>query len=157
MSPHLSSRLAVVGLLALLSLPAIVRADDKDKVTVSVVAILASESNDKIDKKLKNIAAEIHEINPKLIGFQTAKETCLDVAINSKEKFQLVEGQVISINVQKDADTDNKNLIRVSPPTLGDITYYSSCGKFLPIITEYKTKSGDLLIIAIRVQPCREK
>jgi hypothetical protein len=157
MSPYLRSRLAVLGLLALLSLPAAARADDKDKVTVSVVTILASESIDKIDKKLKNIAAEIHEINPKLIGFQTAKETCKDVASNSKEKFELVEGQAISINVQRDADTDNKNLIRVSPPTLGDITYYSSCGKFLPIITEYKTKNGDVLIIAIRVQPCREK
>jgi hypothetical protein len=133
-----------------------VRADD-NKVTVSVVAILATDQNDKVEKKLTGIAAEIQKLNPRLTGFQTAKETCKEVGISVSDKFDLVEGQVVTITVEQGANKDNKNRLKISPPTLGDITYCTTCGKFLPIITEYKTKDGEVLILAIRVQPCREK
>ena len=99
----------------------------------------------------------MQKINPKLTGFQIVKDACLDIGLNAPQKFTLVEDQVVTITVEQAANKDNKNRIKVSPPTLGDITYSTTCGKFLPIITEYKTKNGDILIIAIRVQPCREK
>jgi uncharacterized protein YlxW (UPF0749 family) len=133
-----------------------VRADD-NKVTVSVVAILATDQNEKVEKKLTGVAAEVQKLNPKLTGFQTAKETRKDLAIDTPHKFDLVEGQGVTITIEEAANKDNKNRLKVSPPTLGDITYCTTCGKFLPIITEYKTKDGEVLIIAIRVQPCREK
>jgi hypothetical protein len=139
----------------LFATPAVI-ADD-DKVTVSVVTILATDKNDKVEKKLAGIATEVQKRNAKLTGFQSVKETRMDVALNSAVKFTLVEDQVVTINVERGADKDNKNTIKVLPPTLGEITYYTSCGKFLPIITEYKTKDGEVLIIGIRVQPCKDK
>jgi hypothetical protein len=149
-------RVALCGLLALfLATPAVTAADDK--VTVSVVTILATDKNEKIDKKLTAIAAELQKINPKLTGFHSPQEACKEIALNSAVKFDLVEDQVVTIDVERGADKDNKNLIRIQPPTLGEIKYYTSCGKFLPIITEYKTKNGEVLIIAIRVQPCKGK
>jgi hypothetical protein len=37
---------------------------------------------------------------------------------------------------------------------MGEITYSTPCGKFLPIMTEYVTKNGQVMILAVRVQPC---
>jgi len=152
----LRGRVALLGLVALLFASPAVRADD-DKVTVSVVAILATDQNANVEKKLSGIATELQKRNPKLTGFQTAKETCKEIGLNADEKFELVEGQVVTITVEQAANKQNKNRLKISPPTLGDITYCTACGKFLPIITEYKTKNGEVLIIAIRVQPCRDK
>jgi hypothetical protein len=163
MSSFLPYRGCVVVLAALAALFAApdhflaVRACDEVKVKVSVVVVLATEQNNKIDKKLINIAAEIQLLNPKLTGFTSPKETCKDVVINVQERFELVEKQVLTITIEKAADKENKNLLRVSAPTLGEIYYSTTCGKFLPIITEYKTKEGEILILAIRVQPCRDK
>ena len=39
-----------------------VRADD-NKVTVSVVAILATDQNEKVEKKLTGVAAEVQKLN----------------------------------------------------------------------------------------------
>ena len=149
-------RCALVILFALLSAAPAVRADD-DKVTVSVVAILATDQNTKIDKKLTKIAEELQKLKPALTGFHSPVETCREIALNTKEKFELVDGQVVMIVVEERANKQNNNILKVSPPTLGDITYQTTCGKFFPIITEYKTKDGEILIIAIRVQPCRDK
>ena len=44
--------------------------------------------------------------------------------------------------------------LKVVPPKMGAITYSTPCGKFLPMITGYRRKNGDVLIIAVRVQPC---
>ncbi len=40
---------------------------------------------------------------------------------------------------------------------MGAITYETPCGKFLPIETPLRTKKNEMVIIAIRVQPCRGK
>jgi hypothetical protein len=151
------SRAGLLGALAiLLTMPVAARADD-DKVTVSVIAILASDQNKKVETKLTGIAAEVQKIHPELTGFETVKESCKDLGIDAAGKFDLVDGQVVTITVEQAANKNNKNRLTVSPPTLGDITYCTTCGKFLPVITKYKTKNGEVLIIAIRVQPCKDK
>src|ERR1700741_4915909 len=112
-------RAGLLGALAvLLTLPAAVRADD-DKVTVSVIAILASDQNKKVDKKLVAIAAEVQKLNPELTGFETVKECCKDLGIDAAGKFDLVDGQVVTITVEQAANKNNKNRLTVSPPTLG--------------------------------------
>ena len=47
--------------------------------------------------------------------------------------------------------------MKIEPPLLGEITYETCCGKFLPVITRYRTKDNQLLIIAVRVQMCEGK
>ena len=45
----------------------------------------------------------------------------------------------------------------VGPPSMGEITYSTPCGKFLPIFTPILTRKGEKVIIAVRVQPCQKK
>jgi hypothetical protein len=124
------------------------------KVSVSVVVILASETGDKIDKKLTSIAKEVQKMHPKLTNFEMAKLSCKSVAVGKEDKFDLVEDQTTNITVQKAADKMDRICLKVSPPMMGEITYSTPCGKFLPILTPYRTKKDQVVIIAIRVQPC---
>ena len=127
------------------------------EVKVSVVAVLASETSTEIDSRLKSVAAEVRKKQPQLTGFRLAKMTCKPVAVKGEESFELVAGQQTTVTVLKSADRDNRVQLKVSPPTLGDITYTTACGKFFPIMTHYQTPNKEVLIIAVRVQPCNKK
>ena len=75
-------RFTPMALFVVLCSAAAIRAED-GKVTVSVVAILATDQNATIDKKLVKIAEEVQKLNPKRTGFHSPKETRKDIAINS--------------------------------------------------------------------------
>jgi hypothetical protein len=47
--------------------------------------------------------------------------------------------------------------LKVGPPMMGEITYEAPCDKFLPIQTPLRTKKNEMVIIAVRVQPCKGK
>jgi hypothetical protein len=127
------------------------------EVKVSVVAILASEQSTQIDPRLKGIAAEVRKTRPLLTGFRYAKMTCKPVAVKSAEAFDLVADQQATVTVLKPADKDNRVQLKISLPTVAEITYTTACGKFFPIVTNYQTANKESLIIAIRVQPCNKK
>jgi hypothetical protein len=131
----------------------------KGKVHVSVVAILASSTCDKIDAKLACIAKEVQKVHPelKLTGFRMARISCKPVAVGASETFDLALDQVASVTVLKGADKQNMAQLKVTPPTWGEITYTVACGKFVPFVTGYQTKNGEWLILAVRVQPCNGK
>lgn len=140
------------GLLALVLATPAVCADGK--VRVSVVAIVATESDDKIDPKLECIAREVRKMYPKFTGFQPAKLSCKSLPVGVADTFELIGDQTVEVTVQRKTDKTDRIQLKVAPPAMGEITYSTPCGKFLPIITPYRTKNNDLLIIAIRVQPC---
>lgn len=127
-----------------------------EKVKVTVVVILASEDGDKIDPKLKQIAAEIQKENPKLKSFVLKSMTARSLTPNEKSNFELVEDKSAQIVVKHGADKSNKVSLAVKAPNQGEITYQTVCGKFLPIVTRVHTKGKERLILAIRVQPCNE-
>jgi hypothetical protein len=139
--------------------PAACGADEevKGKVRVCMVVILATESDKKIDKQLGPIAAEVRKMHPKLTGFHIEKVCCKSLAIGEKDQFELLDDQSAAVTVQRGADKNDKVRLKVRPPKMGEITYSTACGKFLPIVTPYRNKSNDLLIIAVRVQPCHGK
>ena len=132
-------------------------AEEKGKVRVCVVVILATESDTKVDKQLGQIAAEVRKLHPKLTGFHIEKVCCKSLAIGEKDQFELLDDQAAAVTVQRGADKDDKVRLKVRPPRMGEITYSTACGKFLPIVTPYRNKANDLLIIAVRVQPCHGK
>jgi hypothetical protein len=152
--------IAVLLILSGTPLPAF---DDppSSEVKVTVVAILASEDG-QVDPRLKDIAREIRKSDeikkrqPQLTGFRLAKMTCKPVAIRGSESFELVADQQASITVMKPTDKENRVQLKISPPTVGDITYTTVCNKFVPFITSYQTSNRELLIIAVRVQPCKK-
>jgi len=126
-----------------------------DKVRVCVVAILATDRDDKVDRRLKDIAREVRKIDPKLTGLQLAQLSCKSLEGGKDDKFELVDGQSVAVTIQRKADKDDRVRVKVAPPLMGEITYSTPCGKFLPIVTPFRTKTNDLLIVAIRVQPCQ--
>jgi len=124
------------------------------QVKVSVVVILASDKGNKIDKKLEGIAREVQKMHPSLKNFDLATLSCKSLDVGKSDKFDLVENQTVEVTIQKAADKMDRVCVKVAPPMMGEIVYATPCGKFLPILTPYRTKDGQTLIIAVRVQPC---
>ncbi len=147
------SRLWLVALPALCAAAAPARA--ADPVHISVVAILATDKNDTVDPRVSCIAEQMKKTDPKLTGFKVARMTCKDLEVGSKDCFEVVDGQTVCVTVEKRCEKDPKKVcLKVEPPKLGAITYMTCCGKFFPVVTRYKTKDGDVLIVAVRVAPC---
>jgi hypothetical protein len=153
------------GLLALLValappllLPAAPPANDPARrVRISVVVILASETNADVDPRLTCIANEVKKRHPQLKGFRVAKVCYKSMPVGACESFELVGDQIATITVQGCAVKHDRVRLKVDPPSMGEITYSTPCGKFLPILTPLRTKKNELLIFGVRVQPCKGK
>ena len=130
---------------------------NEKSVEVSIIAILATDRNDKIDPKLACIAREVRKGHKELTGFRLSTMTCRSLTLGVKSEFEVVGGQKVGVTVQHGADEKNRVQVKVAPPGVGEITYDTCCGKFLPIFTEFRTKDKELLIIAVSIKPCREK
>jgi hypothetical protein len=128
------------------------------KIKVTIVTILATSKNKEVDKRLKCIAAEVQKKEPRLTGFQLLSMQCRSLAVNEKFTFKLVDGQEAQVVVHHGADKEDRVELKVKAPLQGDIVYGTVCGKFLPIVTRYKTKKDkDRLIIAVMVKPCHKQ
>src|SRR5258708_4516496 len=116
MSPTLSAlpRCAAAAgfLIAALAAPAHAPCDD-DGVTISVVAILATEENNKIDPKLEAIAKEIQKTDPKLTGFRIATTTKKTIAVGGKDDFDLGADQALHVVVQQKSDKDDRCQLKI--------------------------------------------
>jgi hypothetical protein len=131
--------------------------ENKEPVDVSVLVILATERDKNIDASLECIAREVRKEHAKLTGFRIVRTAKKPLAVGTKQTFDLVDDQKAAITVKKAADEKNRVEVKIAPPQMGEITYDTCCGKFLPIVTPFRTKNKELLIIAVRVQPCHEK
>jgi hypothetical protein len=154
----------VLGALALLLLPsdpagagAPCAGVQKQEVRVTVLTILATERNAKVDGCVECIAREVQKKYPKLTGFHRGPMSRKPILVGQKGTFDLVAGQVAVVTVGHGADESNRVELKVAPPQMGEITYETCCGKFFPIVTHFRTNQNDLLIIAVRVQPCHGK
>ena len=127
------------------------------RVKVTMVAILATDRNSEVDRRLKDIAAEIRKMNPQLKGFKLVSWEIKSLAVDEKVVFPLVDDQVAHVVIRRSADEDNRIILAVTAPRQGEVTYSSACGKFLAIVTRYQTQDKERLILAVRVQPCNGK
>lgn len=128
-----------------------------NNVQVRVVAVLASEAPGEVDPKLKCLAKEIQKRHPKLKSFKIATMTCKSVPEQGTETFKLVVDQQAIVTILERIDKKKCVRLKVIPPTIGEITYTTKCKMYFPIMTRYKTKKGEQLILAISVQPCTKK
>jgi hypothetical protein len=128
--------------------------NDLREVKVSVVTILATEQNKKVDPRLECVAREVRNLHPHLTGFRFLKMACKSVPLRGTETFDLVVDQKASVTVLRDPDRQNRVRLKINPPTMGEVTYVTPCGKFFPIVTRYQTKDQEWLLLAVRVQPC---
>lgn len=149
--------LCAVGLLATLaSTPAQVPCPGQ-KVKVTLVVILASEEGNTVDAKLTAIAEEVRIKNPSLKRFRLASMATKSLAAEETAQFPLVDKKNAAITIKQGADQENRVSLAVVAPDQGEIVYRCVCGKFLPIVTRYQTRSKERLILAIRVQPCKDE
>jgi len=144
-------------LLAGLALPTPARAGDE--VTISVIAILATDKDKVIEPKIECIAKEVKKLEEaqSLTGFRIGREIRTAITVNCKEKIELVDGQVMHVLITRKPDKDNWVQLKITPPLAGPVTYECICGKFFPILTRYQTDSKQRLILAVRIQPCGKK
>jgi hypothetical protein len=128
-----------------------------DDVHISVVSILATTKNSTVDPRVECVATEMKKVDPTFTGYSVARMTCKDVVIGSKDSFEVVDGQTVTVTAEKRCEKDSSRVcLKVEAPTLGAITYTTCCGKFVPVVTRYKTKNGDVLIVAVRVKTCKD-
>lgn len=128
----------VVGLMVLAGGAA--RAQEARRVKVTVVVILASERSDEVDPLLKCIADEVRKHNPSLRGFSLASMAWKSLPVDEKTAFPLIESQTAEVVVHSCADKQNRVCLGLKPPWQGAIVYRIVCGKFLPVVTRYKTR-----------------
>jgi hypothetical protein len=158
--PGRRNRWSLLALILLLASSAAWASDPNKparKVRVSVLVIYATEKDDKIDAKLACIAREVRKTHPKLTGFRMGKLSSKSLTVGAGDKFDLPEEQKACVMVQRAADNMDRVRLKVGPPSMGEITYSTPCGKFLPILTPFRTKTGEVVLIAVRVQPCGGK
>jgi hypothetical protein len=129
-----------------------------DDVKISVVAILATDKNVNVDARVKCVAEAMKKAESKLTGFSVARMTCKEIAVGGKDSFAAVDGETVKVTVEKRCEKDKSRVcLKVEAPKLGAITYNTCCDKFFPLVTGYKTKDGDTLIVAVRVCTCEKK
>jgi hypothetical protein len=104
---------------------------------------------------LKSIAEEVQKVYPTLKSFSLKTMHKNSYKPGEKVSLPMVEKQKLDMVIKHGADKENRVTLVATAPSMGPIEYQSVCGKFLPIVTPYKTKSSERLILAIRVQPCR--
>jgi hypothetical protein len=126
------------------------------KVKVTLVVILASEGKEEVDPRLERVAEEIRKKDPNLRRFRWGRAECRSLAVEEKASFELVDGKTARVIVKRAADDKNRVELAIKAPGQVGFEYRSVCGKFLPIITTYQTKSKERLILAVRVQPCNK-
>jgi hypothetical protein len=127
------------------------------KVKVTVVAILASETDDKIDCELKCLAEHVQKKYPNLKGFKLGPMVCKSIPVGEKIKIVLVDKKEVEVEVQEGLNKKKCVCLGVRAPCQGEIVYGTVCDKFFPIVTRYRTKDKHILIVAVRAQPCHGK
>ncbi len=125
-----------------------------DPVRVTVVVVLASSVNAEVDPKLVELAKEVQKRDDSLIGFKLVSSEAKSIPVGESVAFALVDKQELKVKVERPKDDNGRVSLMIKPPKLGEVTYACTCEKFFPVVTPYRTKAGEVLIIAIMAKPC---
>ncbi|HEX5273584.1 MAG TPA: hypothetical protein VFW33_23975 [Gemmataceae bacterium] len=123
------------------------------------VAVIVANRDGKVDDRLKCVAEEVRKTHPKLTGFHLERMTKETIPLGGSQKFKLVDGQEATIHVKPCKECPNRFCLEITSNALvGEMTYTAICGKYFPLVTDYRTKDkGDRLIIAFKVESCGKK
>jgi hypothetical protein len=107
----------------------------ESKVTVTVVAILASDRCKCIDPLLKDVAAELQKIDPRLTGFSVAAMNQKSLAAHEKARFSCLDDACVEVVIQQCVDKNGHVCLAVKAPLQNEVVYQTVCGKFFLIAT----------------------
>lgn len=130
---------------------------DNGPIRVTVTVVLASTTDKVVEPKLKELAAEVQKRDKSFTGFKQVDSAAKSIAVGDSAIFDLVDKQELKVTVVKSKDENGRVGLTVKPPELGEIKYCCACEKYFPIVTPYKTKKGETLIIAVMAKPCTAK
>ena len=130
---------------------------DEGPIRVTVVVVLATADNKTVDPKLKELAKEVWKRDKTLTGLKLVDSLAKSIPPGESAEFPLVEKQRLKVTVDKPKDKDGRVGVTIKPPELGEISYACTCDKFFPVVTPYKTKKGETLIVVVMAKPCTQK
>jgi hypothetical protein len=135
------------------------RGHSAENVSVTVLAILASDKHTEVNDRIKEIAKEIQKKEPKLTGFRLERTTVKSMAPGSSTTMKLVDKEKVEVLVNEKPDEEGRVTLTIKPPDMGEIVYACRCGKCFPIATNYYTAEPkhERLIIVIMAKPCFAK
>jgi hypothetical protein len=125
-----------------------------DPVRVTVVVVLATDADAKVDPKLVELAKEVQKRDETLTGFVIHAAEAKPVPVGGSHTFALVEKQELKVTVTRAKDADGRVSLTIKPPGLENVTYGCACDKFFPVVTPHRTKDGRVLIVAVMAKPC---
>jgi hypothetical protein len=126
-------------------------------VRVTVVAVLATADHAAVDPRLADLAREVRKRDKALTGFRVARSEARSIPVGEEATFRLVEKQELTVTVDRPKDRDGRVGLTIRPPELGEISYLCTCDKYFPVVTPYKTKAGETLIVLVMGKPCTGK
>jgi hypothetical protein len=144
------------GLLALVALscfPGAARADD---VQVTVLVILASEQDSKTDARLHCVAQQVRKNYPELKGLRIEGILHESVAVGKTRSFDLIGDQQATVRVIHGCDQEDRIQLKVRVKGFGEVDYKTCCGKYFPLMTDYRTRDNERLLVAVGVKPCQK-
>lgn len=130
---------------------------EEGPIAVTVVVVLATTDNAKVDPKLVELAKEVQKRDEKFTGFVLVSSEGKSIPVGESAVFPLVEKQELKVKIEKPKDGKGKVGLTIKPPELGEITYTCTCDKYFPVVTPYKTAKGETLIIAVMAKPCTQE
>lgn len=136
------------------------RGEPKDAprpVRVTLVVIKASESDEATNPKLATLAKEVRKRNDEFVGFKIVNTLDKSIPLGEPYSFDLPEKQTATVTIREGMDKAGRIELIVKLPGLDDVTYNCVCDKFFPIVTPYKLKTGETILVAILAKPCTGK
>ena len=149
-----------ISILLLLAPVAFGRDDPKpvpQAARVTMVVIKASESDDAINPKLATLAKEVRKRNDEFVGFKIVNTLDKSIPLGEPYSFDLPEKQTATVTIREGMDKAGRIELIVKLPGLDEVTYNCVCDKFFPIVTPYKLKTGETILVAILAKPCTGK
>lgn len=130
---------------------------DAGPIRVTVVVVVATAGNKAVDPKLKDLAKEVRKRDMTLTGFKLVDSHAKSIPPGESAEFPLVEKQRLTVTVDGPKDGNGRVGLTIKPPELGEISYTCTCDKFFPVVTPYKTRKGETLIVVVMAKPCTRK
>jgi hypothetical protein len=123
-------------------------------VRVTVVIVLATKANKKVDPALVELAKAVQQHDTDLTGFRVYATEEKSIAVGDSATFALIDKQELKVTVTRSKGADGRVALALKAPEVEKVTYACVCGKFFPIATPYRTKKGEVLIVAVMGKPC---
>lgn len=129
---------------------------DEGPIRVTVVVVLASTTDEKVDPKLRELAKEVRKRDDKLTGFRIYASHAESIPVGESARFELVDKKELKVKIEKAKDGSGRVGLAIKSPGVGEITYTCTCDKFFPVVTPHKTKAGETLIVVVSGKPCTQ-